>query len=108
MTKPAVTVADNGFADCLHRWQNDIEVALAARLPEGAGHVLNLCRDRYAFMVTFAAVLIRGRVGLLCGDPSPAVLAALLDQHADTVAVSDDEAITAPCPTLRADPTGQV
>jgi len=33
MTKAALTLPDTHFADCLHHWQNDIEAALAARLP---------------------------------------------------------------------------
>src|SRR6185312_8560376 len=38
--------------------------ALAARLPDGR-HLLNLCRDRYAFAVTFLAALLREQVCLL-------------------------------------------
>jgi acyl-coenzyme A synthetase/AMP-(fatty) acid ligase len=38
--------------------------ALAARLPPGPGAV-NLCEDRYAFLVAFAALVSRGQVNLL-------------------------------------------
>ncbi|MDR9437178.1 MAG: AMP-binding protein [Thiohalophilus sp.] len=38
--------------------------ALAQRLPE-ASHAVNLCEDRYAFLLAFAALLIRGQVCLL-------------------------------------------
>lgn len=63
--------------------------ALASRLPRGR-HVLNLCRDRYRFALTFAAALISGRISLLCGDPSAAVVAGLLDRYPDTVTITDD------------------
>ncbi|HEX5352580.1 MAG TPA: AMP-binding protein [Rhodanobacteraceae bacterium] len=43
---------------------------LAARLPDAAAAV-NLCEDRYAFLVAFAALLIRGQTNLL--PPSRAV-----------------------------------
>lgn len=73
--------------------------ALAARLP-ASGPVLNLCRDRYRFVLAFAAALLRGRPCLLCGDPSPAMLASLARQHPGCVAVADDPDVTAPCPII--------
>ena len=44
---------------------------LAAALPPGQ-HLVNLCRDRYAFAVAFAAGLIAGRTGLLNLPPTEA------------------------------------
>ncbi len=43
---------------------------LAAALPDRP-YVLNLCRDRYAFAVGFAAALLRGQVSLLSSDRTP-------------------------------------
>ena len=43
--------------------------AAAAALPPGR-HLANLCRDRYAFAVAFAAGLIAGRTSLLNVDPA--------------------------------------
>lgn len=63
--------------------------ALAARLPPGR-HLLNLCYDRYAFTVGFLAALIGGRICLLSGDRSAAVLAALLSEFPDCIALLDD------------------
>src|SRR5690606_3770180 len=37
---------------------------LARRLPE-AGHAINLCEDRYRFLVAFCAVALRGQTTLL-------------------------------------------
>lgn len=77
--------------------------ALAARLP-ATGAVLNLCRNRYAFTVAFAAALIRGRASLLCGEPS--MLPDLARHYPDAVAVADDAAVTAPMHIVLAQPTG--
>ena len=51
--------------------------AVAAALPEGR-YLANLCRDRYAFAVAFAAGLLRGRTALLNVDAAalPGLLAA--------------------------------
>ena len=78
--------------------------ALAGHLPP-AGAVLNLCRSRYAFSVAFAAALIRGRTSLLCGEP--ALLPSLAQDHPEITAITDDPAITAPMPTILAQPTGE-
>jgi len=49
--------------------------ALAARLPAGT-HAVNLCEDRYEFLVAFCAVILAGQTNLL-----PASRAALLVQR---------------------------
>lgn len=80
--------------------------ALATALPVGR-HVLNACRDRFRFALTVAAALIAGRVSLLCGDPAPPVVAALLERYPDTAVVGDDHpsaaAATGGNPVLPAD-----
>ncbi|WP_172600404.1 AMP-binding protein [Sulfurivermis fontis] len=47
--------------------------ALAATLP-AAGHAVNLCEDRYLFMLAFAASLLRGQVNLLPPNRAPRVV----------------------------------
>ncbi|MEW6647138.1 MAG: AMP-binding protein [Pseudomonadota bacterium] len=47
--------------------------ALAVMLPE-AGHAVNLCEDRYLFMLAFAALLLRGQVNLLPPNRAPRVV----------------------------------
>ncbi len=69
--------------------------ALAAALP-ASRYVLNACRDRFRFALTVAAALIGDRVSLLCGDPSPPVLAALLERYPDTAVVDDDHPSVGP------------
>ena len=68
---------------------------LAATLPPSR-HVLNLCRDRYRFALTLAASLIAGRVSLLCGDPSPNVVSAVLERYPATIAIGDDQPLGPP------------
>lgn len=47
--------------------------ALAATLP-AAGHAVNLCEDRYLFLLAFAALLLRGQVNLLPPNRAPRVV----------------------------------
>jgi len=47
--------------------------ALAAQLP-ARPHLVNLCADRYHFMLGFAAAMVRGQVSLLPPGAAPAVL----------------------------------
>jgi len=77
--------------------------ALAAALPE-ARHVFNLCRDRYHFVVAFAAALIRGQASLLCGDATPAVLEAVAARYGCAAALADDPAVPSPVPVIAVRP----
>lgn len=77
--------------------------ALAPRLPP-APFLINLCHDRYRFMVAFAAALVAGRVSLLCGDPSPALLGALKAAYPGAHPLTDDDVQT-PNPPNHHNPT---
>jgi acyl-coenzyme A synthetase/AMP-(fatty) acid ligase len=63
--------------------------ALAAWLPDGR-HAINLCEDRYRFMVAFCAVAVRGQVTLLPPSRAPAVIADELRRHADSYCLGDE------------------
>lgn len=63
-------------------------LALAARLMP-AEHALNLCEDRYRFMVGFAAVCLRGQTNLLPPSQAPAVLAQLAGRYPGCYALTD-------------------
>lgn len=79
-------------------------LSLAETLPD-AGHMINLCRDRYAFAVAFAAALLRRQVCLLTGDWSDAGLAALAERFPGAYPASDDPVCgPLPCPVR---PAGQ-
>jgi len=62
--------------------------ALAAQLP-AARHAVNLCQDRYRFLVAFCAVALRGQVTLLPSSRAPAVVAEVMERHAETYALGD-------------------
>ena len=68
--------------------------ALAAQLPAGA-YAVNLCEDRYRFLVAFCAVALRGQVTLLPSSRAPTVVADVMARHADCYALGDAE-ITPP------------
>jgi len=62
--------------------------ALAQRLPD-AGHVVNLCADRYRFAIGFFAALIRGQITLLPSSEAAAPMADLLGSYPDTYFLAD-------------------
>ena len=62
--------------------------ALAEQLP-AAGHLLNLCHDRYRFAVAFAAGLLRGMTSLQPSSQSPETFCRLQDDYPDLVALCD-------------------
>ena len=62
--------------------------ALAARLPDGR-HVINLCEDRYRFLVAFCAAALRGQTTLLPPSRAPRVVDEVLAQHPDACCLGD-------------------
>lgn len=62
---------------------------LAALFPAG-GHLLNLCQDRYRFMVGLAAGLVAGRISLLPSSQTPETVRQLLAFAPDTFCLHDD------------------
>jgi acyl-coenzyme A synthetase/AMP-(fatty) acid ligase len=68
-------------------------LALAQHLPPNAD-AINLCEDRYRFMLAFCAVCLRGRANLLPPSKAPAVIEALLGEDV-TRYVLDDAMATA-------------
>ena len=61
---------------------------VAASLPAGR-HAVNLCEDRYRFLVAFCAIAIRGQVNLLPPSRAPAVVDEALAHHGDSYCVGD-------------------
>ncbi len=62
--------------------------AVAATLPAGT-QLLNLCEDRYRFMVGLAAALIAGRTTLLPPNRTERMLAQMADAHPGCAALAD-------------------
>lgn len=79
--------------------------ALAARLPEH-GYVVNLCTDRYRFMVGFAAALQRRQLSLLPSANVPAAIAALAEDYPDIYALTDGAHPALTCMDYPADLSG--
>lgn len=70
---------------------------LAALLPTG-GHLLNVCQDRYRFMVGLAAGLVAGRVSLQPSSQTPETVRQLLAFAPDAVCLHDDAPLAGlPC-----------
>lgn len=61
---------------------------LAEVLPPGR-HAVNLCDDRYCFLVAFCAVALRGQVTLLPSSRAPVVVTDVLDQYEDSYTLGD-------------------
>jgi len=62
--------------------------ALTARLPDRT-HVLNHCEDRYQFLVSLAAALMRGQVSLFPSSRAPEVLAQLIRDYPGVYCLTD-------------------
>ena len=71
--------------------------ALAGQLP-ARGHVLNMCADRYKFMVGLAAAQHRRQITLLPPSDTPAVVMAVAANYPDAYALTDGLAL--PLPSL--------
>ena len=65
--------------------------ALAATLPSGC-HAVNLCEDRYRFLVALCAVAIRGQVNLLPPSRAPGVVAETLLNYPEAYGLGDGPA----------------
>lgn len=75
--------------------------ALAAQLPNGS-HCLNLCEDRYRFMLTLCAALMRGQPTLLPPSRAPNVILEMLERYPEAHCVGDD--VLSGCPLERVPP----
>jgi acyl-coenzyme A synthetase/AMP-(fatty) acid ligase len=97
---PGRTVAwRDGHAVAVEAFLADVE-ALAARLP-AAPAAVNLCDDRYAFMVAFAALLVRGQANLLPPSRAPHSIDTVLGAHPGSYSLGDTALAPAPPHYLR-------
>lgn len=72
--------------------------ALAGRLPAGS-HALNLCGNRYHFMLGLCAAVLRGVTTLLPANRQSQTLAELVDEYPGSIALVD-EPCDPGCPTV--------
>jgi acyl-coenzyme A synthetase/AMP-(fatty) acid ligase len=75
---------------------------VAAGLPDAACAV-NLCEDRYRFLVAFCAVALRGQINLLPPSRTPAAIDEVRRQYPDSYCIADVRFTPAP-PRLHALP----
>ncbi|GAA0917993.1 xanthomonadin biosynthesis 3-hydroxybenozate--AMP ligase XanA2 [Rothia nasimurium] len=61
---------------------------VAASLPDASAAV-NLCEDRYAFLVAFVALILRGQINLLPPSRAPHAVDEVMAQHAGAYAIGD-------------------
>lgn len=66
-------------------------LASAAALPDG-GFAVNICEDRYNFLVAFAAAIIRGQTSLFPGSPSAGSLESLASAYPSPYVIHDGAA----------------
>ena len=76
--------------------------ALAARLP-GAGNAINLCEDRYRFLVAFCAVALRGQVNLLPPSRTRAAIDDVRALHPDSYCIGDGDDCGCDVPRAKTD-----
>jgi hypothetical protein len=67
--------------------------ALAARMP-AAGHLLNMCADRYRFSVGLAAAIVGRKVSLLPSTHTPGVIRHIREFAPDVFCLTDNDACT--------------
>ncbi len=78
---------DRGQSIELERFAREVR-GVAGLLPE-ARFALNLCEDRYRFIVALCAAALRGQTTLLPPSRAPAVVAEMLAQHGESYALVD-------------------
>jgi len=87
MSAQNIIAVRGGNAITREDYERDI-AALAALLP-ASQNVLNICADRYRFMVGLEAARRRGQVSLLPPSFAPGVLAALQTDYPDLYVLTD-------------------
>ena len=85
----------NGHPVTVLDFLHDVQ-SLASRLPAN-GHVLNVCKDRYQFLVGFGASVTAGKISLLPSTRTPEAIRQLRSLAPDAICLSDhDDGIDLP------------
>ena len=66
-------------------------IALSEKLPE-KNYAINLCQDRYLFIVSYLAVCIRKQISLLPANQAPKTLQDLQENYPESYILSDNKA----------------
>ena len=86
----AVLARDADGPITVRQWLHDVQV-LAERLPPDCTHVLNVCRNRYLFLVGLGAGIVSGRVSLQPSSLAPEAVRHLLQHAPRPVCLHDGE-----------------
>lgn len=87
--------ADAPLIRHLGRWVTQGEFvaqaqALSQRLPQGR-YAINLCSNRYRFLLGFAAACLRGQTNLLPSSPAPAAVADVRARYRESYELADGQ-----------------
>jgi acyl-coenzyme A synthetase/AMP-(fatty) acid ligase len=99
LTSPLLPIEPPGFVAswCLdadgepisfHRYQQELS-RLVDQLPDDGCFALNLCRDRYQFLLAFHAVVLKGQTNLLPPNQVSATQSQLLQQYEGSYIICD-------------------
>lgn len=83
-----VVAYDGAVAVSRHAFEAHVRW-LAARMP-AARYAVNLCEDRYRFIVALCAAALRRQVTLLPSSRAPAVIDGVLAQYDDAICIGDE------------------
>lgn len=72
----------------VQQWLHDVR-RLLARLPKQSGHIVNICEDRYHFLLGLGACLLGGKVSLQPSSLTPAAWEQLQQHAPDAVCLHD-------------------
>ena len=95
----AVIAWRTGGAATRSQFLHDV-LSIAKSLPDHA-NVINVCADRYHFMVGFAAAVLRGQVSLLPPSRVPGAVLAIATEYADSYLLVDSPAGDGTLPQFR-------
>lgn len=65
-------------------------VTLSEKLPKDKRYAINLCQDRYLFIVSFLATCIRQQISLLPQNQAANTIQVLTDSYSESYILSDD------------------
>lgn len=82
-------ITANGIGISRQQYLHDVSY-LASQLPNSSRFALNLCKERYQFLVALHAVALKSQTSLLPPNQAPGIQRELLQQHKDCYVVCDE------------------
>jgi len=97
-TRQAIPLLNQHLPDSVFAWQDGkaistrrflTDVLSLAEILPAHPHVLNLCADRYRFVVVFSAAMLRGQISLLPPNHTPDLINRLSQQYPGLYCLTD-------------------